>query len=92
MMKRLTSLGRDLYDLWLALTVLELDPETIVAAFPAYRPEGVNCKLMAHNPATKPADKVFCTDFDTMIRVGAPAYDPQEAGRMVAKELLQPIS
>ena len=80
--------GRDLYDLWLALTVLELDPDAIVAAFPAYRPEGVDSKRMAANLAAKLTDKAFCTDVDAMVRVGAPAYDPHTAGRMVAEELL----
>ena len=83
--------GRDLYDLWLALTVLELDPEAIVAAFPAYRPEGVDGKLMAGNLAAKLADRTFCTDVDAMVRVGSPAYDPQEAGEMATEKLLQLI-
>lgn len=83
--------GRDLYDLWLALTVLDLDPEAIVAAFPAYKPEGVDGKLMTDNLAAKLADKAFCTDVDAMIRVGSPAYNAQEAGKMVAEELLRLI-
>ncbi len=84
--------GRDLYDLWLALTVLELNPDAIVAAFPAYRPEGANGRLMADNLAAKLADKGFCTDVDAMVRVGAPTYDPQEAGKMVEERLLQLIA
>lgn len=84
--------GRDLYDIWLALTVLELDPERIVAAFPAYRPEGVNGELMAANLAAKLEDLGFCTDVDAMIRVGAPDYDPHEAGAMVVASLLKRIS
>jgi predicted nucleotidyltransferase component of viral defense system len=83
--------GRDLYDLWLALTVLDLDPEAIVAAFPAYRPEGADGKLMADNLAAKLADKTFCTDIDTMVRMSSPAYDPQEAGKTVEERLLQLI-
>ncbi|WP_350453862.1 hypothetical protein [Slackia heliotrinireducens] len=72
-------------------TYLELDPNAIVAAFPAYRPEGVDGLQMADNLAMKLKDKTFCTDVDVMIRVGAPAYDPQEAGKMVVEELLQLI-
>ena len=84
--------GRDLYDIWLALTVLELDPEKIASAFPAYRPDGVNGELMANNLTAKLADKGFCTDVDAMIRGGAPDYDPQEAGRLVAEEILRLVS
>ena len=84
--------GRDLYDIWLALTVLELDPEKIVSTFPAYRPDGVNGELMANNLTAKLADKGFCTDVDAMIRAGAPDYDPQEAGRLVAEEILRLVS
>lgn len=83
--------GRDLYDLWLALTILGLDPEAIVAAFPAYRPEGVDGELMTGNLAAKLVDETFCTDIDVMARVGSPAYDPQEAGKMVIEKLLQLI-
>jgi hypothetical protein len=83
--------GRDLYDLWLALAVLDLDPKAIVEAFPAYKPEGVDGKLMADNLAAKLADKAFCIDVDAMIKVGAPAYDVQEAGKMVTERLLRLI-
>lgn len=81
--------GRDLYDIWLALTVLELNPKTIVAAFPAYKPKGVDGKLMTSNLAAKLADKTFCTDIDAMVRVDSPAYDPQAAGKIVEERLLQ---
>ena len=62
-----------------------------MAAFPAYRPEGVNGGLMADNLAAKLADKGFRTDIDAMVRVGAPAYDPQEAGKIVKERLLRLI-
>ncbi|MBS1836691.1 MAG: nucleotidyl transferase AbiEii/AbiGii toxin family protein [Actinobacteria bacterium] len=32
--------GRDLFDLWLALTEMHLDPAEIVACFAPYRPDG----------------------------------------------------
>ena len=83
--------GRDLYDLWLALTVLELDPEKIVAAFPAYRPEGVGAKQMTENLMEKLADRSFCTDVDAMAKTGSPAYDPQVAGKLVIDELFSRI-
>lgn len=62
-----------------------------MTAFPAYRPEGVDGKLMAENLAAKLADKTFCSDIDAMVKVSSPAYDPQEAGKMVTEKLLQLI-
>lgn len=83
--------GRDLYDLWLALTVLELDPSKIAEAFPAYRPDGVCGEIMAENLLAKLEDREFCTDVDAMAKVEAPDYDPQTAGRMVIERLLNLI-
>lgn len=83
--------GRDLYDLWLALTVLELDPEKIVAAYPAYRPEGVSGEDLAENLCLKLVDPEFRTDVLAMIRTDAPAYDPDVADELVESELLSRI-
>lgn len=84
------SKGRDLFDLWLALTVLELEPEGIVAAFPAYRPEGLTAKLMTANLDAKLDTHDFCHDCDKLI-AGGPAglgYDARKAGELVKGELL----
>ncbi len=83
--------GRDLYDLWLALTVLELDPEMIVAAYPAYKPEGVTGEEIEANLRAKLEDGEFRNDVYAMIKVGAPAYDPDVAGELVISELLSRI-
>ena len=83
--------GRDLYDLWLALTVLELDPEKIMAAFPAYRPEGVTGDDVVANLSLKLQDPEFRDDVYAMIKVGAPAYDPDAAGELVTSVLLSRI-
>ncbi len=83
--------GRDLYDLWLALTVLELDPGRIVTAYPAYRPEGVTGEDVLANLRLKLQDAEFRNDIRAMIKVGAPDYDPDVAGELVAEELLARI-
>ena len=83
--------GRDLYDLWLALTVLRLDPERIAAAYPAYRSEGVSGEDVEKNLRLKLADPEFRTDVGVMIRMDAPAYDPDVVGELVAAELLSRI-
>lgn len=83
--------GRDLYDLWLALTVLELDPSKILEAFPAYRPEGLSGEQIIDNLRIKLQDKEFCSDVNAMIKASAPEYDPQIAGELVIEELLLPL-
>ena len=85
------SKGRDLYDLWLALTNLSIPPEAIVSAFPAYRPEGVTSEMMIENLKRKLSDKQFLHDMDPLIRQGAPAYDPLEAGRLVVEKLFSQL-
>ena len=84
------SKGRDLFDLWLALTVLEMDPASIVAVFPAYRPEGVTSRLMRMNLNQKLADHEFRHDCDKLILDGAEScgYDAFVAGKLVDRELL----
>lgn len=81
------SKGRDLYDLWLALTDLSISPEAIASAFPAYRPEGVTSEMMVENLRRKLSDEQFLHDIDPLVRQGAPEYDPVEAGRLVIQEL-----
>ena len=84
------SKGRDLFDLWLALTVLKLDPDAIAAAFPPYRPDGVTAKLMRANLERKLGDRDFCHDCDQLIAGGAGScgYDAQEAGALVDERLI----
>ena len=83
--------GRDLYDLWLALTLLKLDPKAILGAFPVYRPEGLNGELMIENLRSKLKDREFCNDVKAMTKAGAPEYNPQAAGELVISKLLLPL-
>lgn len=84
------SKGRDLFDLWLALTRLGVDPEDVVGAFGAYRPEGLTRGLMEKNLEAKLADVDFCHDCDSLIVGGAArfGYDAQEAGRLVMEKVV----
>lgn len=49
------SKGRDLFDLWLALTRLALPPEQVLAAFAPYRPPGLTSPSRHHQPASEAA-------------------------------------
>jgi hypothetical protein len=51
------SKGRDLFDLWLALTRLKLNPGDMLAAFGPYRPEGLNGSRATANPRAKLAPR-----------------------------------
>ncbi len=82
------SKGRDLYDIWLALTELDLSPVKILEAFPVYRPEQITAKNSINNLHKKLSDRQFTTDITNLIRRDAPEYDISLAGELVEKELL----
>ncbi|MBQ9067677.1 MAG: nucleotidyl transferase AbiEii/AbiGii toxin family protein [Eggerthellaceae bacterium] len=85
------SKGRDLFDIWLALTQLELDPAKILAALPANLPEDVPAEKMIANLEEKLDSKGYCSDMNNLIRHGGAAYDPQTAGKLVIDTLLSKI-
>ena len=84
--------GRDLFDLYWALTVAKptVDPGAIIESFLHYlRQEGAGAGraefigiLDAHL-----ADRGFCSDMNTLLRVGV-EYDPRAAGHYVKARLL----
>ena len=81
------SKGRDLFDIWLALTVLDIAPEAIAAAFPAYRPEGASRQMMEMNLEAKVDDEEFVSDIKQLVRSDALAYDPRAAAELISSEL-----
>lgn len=83
--------GRDLYDLWLALAVLHLDPEIILAAYPAYRPDRVSGEQMERNLREKLLNRGFRTDVIAMVRADAPQYDSEVAAELVIDKLIRQI-
>ena len=85
------SKGRDLYDIWLALTELRLSPEKILAAFPIYRPEQMTAKNSISNLHEKLADTQFTTDIINLIRRDAPDYDVLQAGEYIERVLLSQL-
>ncbi len=85
------SKGRDLYDIWLALTELGLSPDKILEAFPVYRPEQMTAKSSIKNLHEKLSNRQFTTDIANLIRRDAPEYDINRAGEMIEKELLSKL-
>ena len=83
------SKGRDLFDLWLALTELELDPETILARFAPYRPDGYTAARAIQNLNDKLADPLFRHDLGPLLRSAATGYDIDHAASLVITCLLR---
>ncbi len=84
--------GRDLFDLWLALTELNLDPDEILNAFPTYAPPGLTAKRAIADLQAKMLDPTFRTDIAPLINPWPSDYDIDTAGRMVIELLLSRIA
>lgn len=82
------SKGRDLFDFWLALDLLGLDPEKIIAAFNPYRPENTSSIQMINNLEAKLDDRAFLEDINSLIIRNDLDYDPEVAGRLVIEKIL----
>lgn len=61
------SKGRDLFDLWLALTRLEIPPADILTSFAPYRPEKYTGTLAIANLQAKVHDRAFRQDLDALV-------------------------
>ena len=82
------SKGRDLFDLWVALTLLGLTADGILEAFEPYRPEGLTSALSVANLETKLTKLDFRNDLAPLIATTLGGYDPDVAGRLVIDRLL----
>ncbi len=82
--------GRDLFDLWTAQRLAQLDPDRVIACFKRYLDEGGQRVPRAEfeaNLASKLADTAFTQDIEPLL---APtiAWDVEDAARFVREELL----
>lgn len=82
------SKGRDLFDLWLALDHLRLDPLAILAAFRPYRPTALTTARAQENLRRKLDDASFRHDLDPLIHTWPTGYDLDSAATLVADVLL----
>jgi len=83
--------GRDLFDLWLALTELNLDPDDILEAYPTYAPPGLTAKRAIADLESKVLNPSFQTDIAPLIDPWPADYDIDSAARMVIDLLLSRI-
>jgi len=85
--------GRDLYDLWLALTTADADSDRIVECFQSYMSHGGSSVSRAQFEANL-ADKLGSAAFLEDIRVLIPpdvVYDPIAAAAVVQRELIEKL-
>ena len=85
------SKGRDLFDLWLALTQLAIPPDDILTSFAPYRPEKYTGMLAIANLQLKVQDRAFRQDLDALIGQWPNGYDLDCAATLIIQQLLSRI-
>lgn len=80
--------GRDLFDLWVALTALDLDPAEIVACFDPYRPDGYTADRARQGLEEHLGDAGFRADLLPLLREVPDVYDIGAAAALVGDTLL----
>ena len=86
--------GRDLFDLWYAMTSVGASPERIVSCFQRYLREegrGVTRAVFVENLRAKLADEQFRSDLTGLLRPGM-TWDLDAAGAYVLENLLARLS
>ena len=79
--------GRDLFDLWLALTEMGLEPDEILACFAPYRPDGYTTATAVANLQEHVAHAGFRGDLVQLVGEDT-GFDVDAAAALVTDELL----
>lgn len=82
--------GRDLYDLWLSLSSLEVDDEKVVACFGRYLEHdglAVSRAEFEENLHGKLRNRSFAGDISALLPTGV-SYDTAQAGELVGRRLI----
>jgi predicted nucleotidyltransferase component of viral defense system len=82
------SKGRDLFDLWLMLTQLKVEPVLVREIFHLYQPEGYTPLRAVESLERKLNDETFRLDINNLLINRPPEYDIDQAGRLVCEQLL----
>lgn len=85
------SKGRDLFDLWLALTQLDVPASSIVDAFGPYRPDGYTRRRAELNLTEKVKRTAFREDLTGLVAAWPDGYDIDSAAELVAADVLSLI-
>ncbi|MDP3983973.1 MAG: nucleotidyl transferase AbiEii/AbiGii toxin family protein [Acidimicrobiia bacterium] len=82
------SKGRDLFDLWLAITQLGVNPGELIDCFDTYRPDGYTAGLAVQNLHAKVESIAFVRDLDPLLRKPPEGYDVKRAADLLITEVL----
>jgi predicted nucleotidyltransferase component of viral defense system len=82
------SKGRDLFDLWLALTQLDVPALSIVEAFAAYRPVGYTGRRAELNLREKVKRRAYRDDIRPLVTAWPEGYDVEAAAEIVIADVL----
>ena len=80
--------GRDLFDLWLALTELALDPDDILTCFAPYRPDGYTTATAVANLDEHVDHRGFRSDLVDLV-AGDTGFSVDQAAELVTDRLLR---
>lgn len=83
------SKGRDLFDLWLALELLQLPAEHVIEAFGPYRPDGITAGRARKNLIEKLNDPVFRGDLEPLVSTWPDDYNLDSAATLIIDQLLR---
>jgi predicted nucleotidyltransferase component of viral defense system len=82
------SKGRDLFDLWLALTQFGVAPSSLVAAFAPYRPDGYTGRRAELNLREKVKRSAFRDDIRALVTAWPEGYDIDTTAEFVIADVL----
>jgi hypothetical protein len=85
------SKGRDVFDLWLALNQLNLDPSEIIGCFAPYRPENYSAEKAIDNLRSKLLGQSFQRDLEPLVSDLPAGYNVMSAAEQIIDELLRKI-
>ena len=85
------SKGRDIFDLWLALTELQVDPDEIITAFGPYRPDGWTPVVAEQNLYEKLATNDFTNDLDQLVQQVPEGFSVEAASEVILSDLVRRV-
>ncbi|MGE0877519.1 MAG: nucleotidyl transferase AbiEii/AbiGii toxin family protein [Acidimicrobiia bacterium] len=82
------SKGRDLFDFWLGLEVLNVSADQILDCFAPYRPTGLTARRAILNLQAKLDDRDFRNDLNGLVASWPNGYSIERAAELVIQDLL----